>query len=358
MELLRSFIFLCFCVLVICNHESTDPSGLYTDAPMPEIGDDDVLVRVKAVGICGSDVHGLDGSTGRRIPPLIMGHEASGIIETKGKNVNAWNAGDRVTFDSTIYKTDDWFTHHGMYNLSDGRMVLGVSTPEFKKHGAFAEYVSIPQHILYSVPANVSFTQAALVEPAAVSLHAIRLTPPTSKDVVLVIGTGMVGSFVIQLLKVTGCRKVIATDLSSERLALAKALGADHCFTADDPALKNTVMELTDGRGVDIAFEVVGIEAPIQQAISLLRKGGTLTLIGNVSPQVTIPLQAVVTRQLKLQGSCAINGEYPEILDLVASGKLNMEAILSAEVPLSEGAAWFQRLYNKEKGLMKVILRP
>src|ERR1700733_5727139 len=97
---------------------------VYTDAPVPEIGDDDVLVRVKAVGICGSDVHGLDGSTGRRIPPLIMGHEASGIIEAKGKNVNVWNPGDRVTFDSTIYKTDDWYTHHGMYNLSDGRMVL------------------------------------------------------------------------------------------------------------------------------------------------------------------------------------------------------------------------------------------
>jgi len=331
---------------------------VYRDAPLPQMEDDEVLVCVQAAGICGSDVHGFDGSTGRRIPPLIMGHEASGIIEATGKNVTGWKAGQRVTFDSTIYKQKDWFTLHGMYNLSDGRMVMGVSTPEFKKDGAFAEYVTVPQHILYSIPDSVSYTQAALVEPAAVSLHAIRLSPPEPDDVVIVLGAGMVGSFVIQLLKIIGCRTVIAVDLSPERLSLAKSLGAEYCFTADDPQLKKTLAELTEGRGADLALEVVGTQAPIQLGISLLRKGGTLTLIGNLSPEVVIPLQAIVTRQLRLQGSCAINGEYPDILDLVSKGLLNMSAILSAEAPLSEGASWFRRLYEKEKGLMKVVLRP
>src|SRR5215831_13163667 len=331
---------------------------VYRDAPLPQMEDDEVLVCVQAAGICGSDVHGFDGSTGRRIPPLIMGHEASGIIEATGKNVTGWKAGQRVTFDSTIYKQRDWFTLHGMYNLSDGRMVMGVSTPEFKKDGAFAEYVTVPQHILYSIPDSVSYTQAALVEPAAVSLHAIRLSPPEPDDVVIVLGAGMVGSFVIQLLKIIGCRTVIAVDLSPERLSLAKSLGAEYCFTADDPQLKKTLAELTEGRGADLALEVVGTQAPIQLGISLLRKGGTLTLIGNLSPEVVIPLQAIVTRQLRLQGSCAINGEYPDILDLVSKGLLNMSAILSAEAPLSEGASWFRRLYEKEKGLMKVVLRP
>ncbi len=330
----------------------------YRDVPMPEMKDDEVLVRVKAVGICGSDVHGMDGSTGRRIPPVIMGHEAAGIIEATGKNVAGWQTGERVTFDSTIYKKDDWFTRQGMYNLSDNRMVLGVSTPEFKKNGAFAEYVTVPQHILYKVPGNVSFTQAALVEPAAVSLHAIHLSPFNPGDLVLVVGAGMVGTFVIQLLKIAGCRQVIAVDLSPERLSLAKTLGADHAFTPGDPLLKETMMELTNGRGADLAIEVVGTTAPIQLAISLLRKGGTLTLVGNLSPEVTIPLQAVVTRQLRLQGSCAINGEYPEILGLLEGGKLNMNAILSAEAPLEEGASWFNRLYHKQKGLMKVVLKP
>lgn len=330
----------------------------YREVPMPAMQDDEVLVKVKAVGICGSDVHGMDGSSGRRIPPIIMGHEASGIIEAAGSKVDGWKNGDRVTFDSTIYRRDDWYTQKGMYNLSDGRMVLGVSTPEFKKHGAFAEYVTVPQHILHRIPEGVSFIQAALVEPAAVSLHAINLSPMSSEDTVLVIGAGMVGMFVIQLLRIKGCKHIIAVDLEPSRLELAKKLGAEFAFVPGDAALGKTVLELTDNRGVDCAIEVVGIGNSVQLGISLLRKGGTITLLGNLSPEVTIPMQAVVTKQLRLQGSCAINGEYPEILELISKGKLDMEAILSAEAPLSEGADWFQRLYNKEKGLMKVILRP
>jgi L-iditol 2-dehydrogenase len=331
---------------------------VYKDVPEPELKDDEVLVRIKAVGICGSDVHGMDGSTGRRLPPIIMGHEASGVIEKTGKKVKGWNKGNRVTFDSTIYKQDDWFTQQGMYNLSDGRMVLGVSTPDFKKNGAFAEYVTIPQHILFPIPDSVSFTEAALVEPAAVALHAIYLTPLKETDAVLVVGTGMIGMFVIQLLKIKGCKNIIAIDTDKGRLELAKQSGADHVFTPDDPELNNNVNKLTNNRGADIAFEVVGITPTVQKAIELIRKGGSLVLVGNVSPTVELPLQQVVSRQLTLLGSCAINGEYPEILQLIADGKLNVKSILSVEAPLAEGASWFNRLYNKENGLMKVILKP
>jgi L-iditol 2-dehydrogenase len=140
------------------------------DLPRPKPGPSDVLVKVQAVGICGSDVHGMDGSSGRRIPPVVMGHEASGIVVETGDNVRNWHIGDRVTFDSTVYSLDDWYSRRGMYNLSDGREVLGVSTPDFRRQGAFAEFIVVPQHILYLIPDNVSFTQAALVEPVAVAL--------------------------------------------------------------------------------------------------------------------------------------------------------------------------------------------
>ena len=330
----------------------------FREVPLPPIAEDEVLIRVKAIGICGSDVHGLDGSTGRRIPPIIMGHEASGIIEQKGSKVKDWQPGERVTFDSTIYKEDDWYTQHGMYNLSDDRMVLGVSCKEFARNGAFADFVAVPQHILYRLPENVSFVQAALVEPAAVALHAINITPFEKSYTALVVGAGMVGSFVIQLLKIKGCRNIIAVDIEPDRLELAKKIGAGYAFTPDDPNLSETILSLTSGRGADIAFEVVGIGNTIETAIKLLRKGGTLTILGNLSPVVEIPLQSIVTRQLRIQGSCAINGEYPEVLDLIASGQLDMTSILSAEAPLSEGAGWFDRLYKKEKGLMKVVLKP
>ena len=331
---------------------------VYKEVPDPVMSAQEVLVRVKSVGICGSDVHGMDGSTGRRIPPIIMGHEASGVIEKVGSDVKDWKAGDRVTFDSTIYLLDDWYTKQGLPNLSDGRMVLGVSCKEFKRNGAYAEFVTVPQHILYKIPDNVSFTQAAMVEPAAVALHAINISAFSARDTALVIGAGMVGMFVIQLLKIKGCKTVIAIDPENDRLDKAKHLGADHIFTPTDPQLNKAVNQLSEGRGADVVFEVVGITETIKMGIDLMRKGGTMTLIGNVSPKVEMPLQAIVSRQLRIQGSCAINGEYPEILSLISSGVLDVHAILSAEAPLSEGVSWFDRLYNKEKGLMKVILKP
>jgi len=328
------------------------------DVAKPTPGANEVLVRVQAVGICGSDVHGMDGSSGRRIPPIVMGHEASGIIAEVGADVRGWATGDRVTFDSTVYALDDWYSRRGMYNLSDGREVVGVSTPEFRRQGAFAEYVTVPQHILYAIPENVTFTQAALVEPVAVALHALSLTPVQVNDSAVVVGAGMIGLFVIQALRLAGCGAIIAIDLDDDRLALAKSLGATHTINARSADVPQQVQALTNGRGADVSFEVVGAGPTVKTAIDCVRKGATVTLVGNLAPTVEIPLQAVVTRQLRLQGSCAINGEYEASLSLISSGRINVDAILSAEVPLAEGADWFRRLYAKEKGLIKVVLKP
>jgi len=349
-------------VLTEYNHLSVQ------EMPKPAIKPNEVLVRVQAVGICGSDVHGMDGSSGRRIPPIVMGHEASGIIAEVGDDVRSWSVGDRVTFDSTVYALDDWYSRRGMYNLSDGREVVGVSTPDFKRQGAFAEFVAIPHHILYAIPDNVSFTQAALVEPVAVALHALSLTPIQVNDSAVVVGAGMIGLFVIQALKLAGCGTIIAIDLDDDRLALAQKLGATHIINAGPPERRapdsgtpdvaKQVQALTQGRGADVSFEVVGAGPTVKTAIDCVRKGATVTLVGNLAPSVDIPLQAVVTRQLRLQGSCAINGEYEAALALISSGRINVEAILSAEVPLAEGPDWFKRLYEKEKGLIKVVLKP
>jgi L-iditol 2-dehydrogenase len=331
---------------------------VYKDFPDPVVADDEVLVNVKAVGICGSDVHGMDGSTGRRIPPLVMGHEAAGTISSLGKDVQGWEAGDRVTFDSTIYKLDDWYTRKGMYNLSDGRMVLGVSPGEYRRHGAFAEYVNVPQHILYRIPDNVSFTQAAMVEPVAVAAHAVELTPLQLNDTALVVGCGMIGLFVVQVLRARGCGTIIAIDLEDEKLKLARELGAHSAFNPNRDNIRQVVDKLTHGRGADVAFEVVGITETVNLSIESVRRGASVSLVGNLSPTAEIPLQKVVTQQIRLQGSCAICGEYPAVLDMIARGEVNVESILSAEAPLSEGAEWFRRLYNKEGGLIKVVLKP
>jgi L-iditol 2-dehydrogenase len=245
-----------------------------------------------------------------------------------------------------------------MYNLSDNRMVLGVAPAEYRRHGAFAEYVSIPQHILYKIPDNVSFTQAAMVEPVAVAAHAVELAPPSWNDSVAVIGSGMIGLFIIQVLRSRGCGKIIAVDNDPLKLEMAKNLGADMALNASEDKVKDEIISMTSGRGADHIFEAVGIEPTITTAIESVRKGGTVTLVGNLSPSVNIPLQSAVTRQIRLQGSCAICGEYPAVLDMISRGAVKVEPLLSAEAPLSEGAEWFRRLYNKEKGLVKVVLIP
>ena len=331
---------------------------IYKDVPEPVIGEDDVLVRVKACGICGSDVHGLDGSTGRRIPPLIMGHEASGVIEKTGKNVRKWKPGDRVTFDSTVYPLDDWYTLHGMYNLSDNREVIGVSPGTYKRHGAFAEYVVIPQHILYRIPDNVTFEQAAMVEAAAVAMHAINTGGVRAGDVCAVVGTGTIGLFLIKLLKIAGAASIAAFDINRKSLEMASAAGADCSVMAGDTEIAGLLKKSTSGRGADIAFEAAGKNETVNLAIEIVRKGGKVVLVGNTSPKVEIPLQKIVTGEIKLMGSCAIRGEYETILEFISTGRLKVEDQILAVAPLSEGAEWFRKLYNGEAGPGKVILVP
>ena len=330
----------------------------YRDFEEPKIELNEVLIRVKACGICGSDVHGMDGSTGRRKPPIVMGHEASGVIEKAGSEVNGWQIGDRVTFDSTIYPLDDWYTRKGHYNLSDNRKVLGVSPGEYRKHGAFAEFVTVPAHILYKIPNNVTFEQAAMVEPVGVAAHAVNISKIQPGQSAVVVGAGMVGMFVINMLKIAGANPIIAIDLDDKKLVLAKEFGATHILKSTDEKLSEKIKELSKNRGADFGFEVVGITETINICINSLRKGGTAVFVGNLNPEVTIPLQKVVTTELSLLGSCAINGEYEMVLDLLSSGKINVDRMISVVAPLSEGADWFDRLYNKEPGLNKVILVP
>jgi L-iditol 2-dehydrogenase len=330
----------------------------YRDFSDPEIQPNEVLIEVKACGICGSDVHGMDGSTGRRKPPLIMGHEASGVIIETGTEVKNWKAGDRVTFDSTVYPLNDWFTLKGHYNLSDNRQVLGVSPGDYRRHGAFAEKVVVPQHILHRIPESVSFVEAAMVEPIAVAAHALNVSGLKPGSNALVVGAGMVGVFVVQLLNLFGANPVIAVDIDDQKLELAKKFGADFTFNSKEKNNAEKILELTKNRGADFAFEVVGISETVQTAIENTRKGGTVVLVGNLSPQIQFPLQQVVTREITVQGSCAINGEYELVLDLLANKKVEVSPLISAVAPLSEGAEWFKRLYSKEPGLNKVILVP
>jgi L-iditol 2-dehydrogenase len=254
--------------------------------PTPEYGDDDVLVRVRACGICGSDIHGYDGSTGRRLPPLIMGHEAAGVIEDVGRHVRGFAPGDRVTFDSTASCGLCRFCRRGQVNLCDHRTVLGVSCGEYRRHGAFAEYVAVPAHILYKLPAGVPFEHAALIESISIAVHAVNRQIPRPEDTVVVVGSGMIGILLIQVLKAKSCPRIVAVDIDPGKLALAARLGATDTVNARDGQLLAAVSEITGGNGAEVSFEVVGHSDTVVSAIRSVGKGGTVVLVGNLSPAV------------------------------------------------------------------------
>jgi L-iditol 2-dehydrogenase len=328
------------------------------EMPRPVPGPGEVLVRVAACGICGSDVHGYDGSSGRRIPPLVMGHEAAGTVAAVGSGVMGYREGDRVTFDSTVYCGECDFCRRGEMNLCDRREVVGVSCGDYRRQGAFAEFVTVPERIVYRLPDAMGFEEAAMLEAVSVALHAVHLSGSGEGRTALVIGAGMIGLLTMQAARALGYARVMIADIDATRLELARSLGADATLHLSGEELVAAVREKTGGQGADVVLEAVGRNATVGAAIDCVRKGGTVVLIGNISPEVTLPLQKVVSRQLGLQGSAASCGEYPEAMEMVTSGRIRIEPLITAVAPLEEGPRWFERLHSGEPNLMKVVLTP
>jgi len=328
------------------------------DLPAPEPGEGEILVRVAACGICGSDVHGYDGASGRRIPPIVMGHEAAGVVASVGAGVSNFKPGDRVTFDSTVYCGQCDFCLQGEINLCNNRQVIGVSCKEFRRAGAFAEYVVVPQRISYHLPEELAFEEAAMLEAVSVALHGVRVSEMKGGETALVIGAGMIGLLTLQAAKAAGAAKVWVADIDPSRLERAKNIGADDTLLLSGDQLVQEILSRTGGRGVDLVLEAVGRNETIAASIASVRKGGTVTLIGNIQPEVKIPLQVVVSRQIRLQGSCASSGEYPQAMELLANGKIKVKPLITAVAPLGDGPQWFARLHAGEPNLMKVVLDP
>ena len=239
------------------------------------------------------------------------------------------------------------FCRRGDVNLCDARNVLGVSCADYRRHGAFAEFIAVPARILYPLPATLPFEQAAMVEALAIAVHAVERRRPAVSDRVAVVGCGMIGLLTIQVLRAYGIDSIVGADLDAGRRQLATQAGAERA-----------VESLSGEPPFDHAFEAVGVAAAVTAAIGAVRKGGGITLIGNLAPEVPLPLQAVVTRELTLFGSCASKGEYPAAIELLASGAVDVAPLISAVAPLEEGQSWFDRLHRADEGLMKVVLTP
>jgi L-iditol 2-dehydrogenase len=333
----------------------------FQEAPVPDVGPTDVLIAVHACGICGSDIHGMDGRTGRRIPPIIMGHEAAGVITKAGDQVVDWKVGDRVAFDSVVFCGNCPMCQCGRTNLCRDRQVIGVSCEDYRRQGAFAELLSLPQHVLFKIPDGVTFEQAAFGEPLAVAMHAVNRVNLKGGERSLVIGAGLIGLLVVQVLKQQGASHVFVSDLDDNRIELAKQLGADEGWNAANEDIVQQIQRATDGLGADVVIECVGAGPTIGQAVDCVRSGGVVGCVGNLAANVELPLQQMVTREIAMFGSCASSGEYGSALAAVAAGAVQVDPLISAVADLDEGGEWFQKLYddgNFNSDMLKVILKP
>jgi L-iditol 2-dehydrogenase len=321
------------------------------EAPKP--GPEDVIVAVKAAAICGSDVHGFMGITGRRILGVAMGHELSGEITSTGTQVTGHKVGDRVVVQPELTCGVCDMCRAGLPNNCENRTYLGVQW-----HGAYSEAVRVPQQLLYHLPAGMTWEQGAMVEPLAVAMRAVNHTPIRMMDTVVIVGAGTIGLLASIAARTKGAGTIIVTDIMPHRLSMAQRLGADVVVNASEQDPVRTVHEHTDGRGADCVIEAVGVTETVKQSVALVRTNGHLTWIGNSQPEVELNMQQVVTREVTIQGSYAFVEEFPRAIEAIASGRIDVMPLVEKTASLDEGPQIFQDLANGSLDAVKVILKP
>lgn len=311
--------------------------------PLPELTrPDEVLVEVRAAGVCGSDLHGYTGATGRRTPPLIMGHEATGRVARIGDGVTDLEVGARVAVMPLLVQNAQ-------------RRLLGMDAP-----GAYATHVVWPAGRLFPLPEGLSYDAGAFAEPLAVALHAAQVSRKLSPtySTAFVAGAGTIGLLLASVLLTSGVGAVIVSDISEARLEVARSLGVTRTLNPTQEDALGVVRELTGGRGADVTFEAVGISATVGQSIALVKDGGTVVWVGNNARTVEVEMQAVVTRQLSILGTYGLSDEdFQAALALLASGGVQTEALTSRRVTLDGSEGLFDDLLRSPE-TVKCLIQP
>lgn len=302
--------------------------------PMPSLDGrpEWALLRVRSVGVCGSDLHGYLGHTGRRVPPLIMGHEATAEVMEIGPQAAGVKPGDRVA----LHPIFDL----GRHGQEKDRLVLGMNAL-----GAFAEYLAWPAANLYRLSDSLSFEDGALAEPLAICIHAVGLAHIRPYDTAFIVGAGPIGLLTLAVLRSTAAGTIAVSDTSDARLERAKQLGAGVLINPLRQNSRAVVNDFTDGLGVDIAFEAVGASAACQQTIEATRDRGQVIWIGNNAKMVEVDMQLIVTHELRLFGSYGMTTQdFRRSLQMLADGAILTELIINRRAGLSQGETLFEEL--------------
>ncbi len=325
------------------------------EVPEPKISDNEVLIKVGAAGICGTDIHFYRGEWAVKAP-VILGHEFSGSIAELGGHVEGFEVGDRVVAEPNLVCGSCHFCLMSEKNFFCEKLEgVGVTV-----NGAFAEYVKTRKENIYKFAEGLSFEEAALIEPLACGIRGIDNAGIKTGDTVAIVGAGPIGLLLLQLAKMSGASKVIQTDMKQERLRMAESLGADHTvnISREDPV--KAIKSLTNGYGVDVAIEAVGSPDAITQAMNATRNGGRLNIFG-VSPENAVwkvkPFE-LYAKELTITTSFRSPFTFQRAVQIASTGKLVLKPLISHVFPLVEIKKAFDIVNNKLENVGKVIIKP
>lgn len=321
------------------------------EAPRPTPGPDEVLIAVARVGICGSDLHAYHGRHPFIQLPVVPGHEFAGTIVEIGANVRDLTPGQRVTVEPSLVCGVCTNCTHGRYNICEHLRVIGCQTD-----GALAEYLAVPAAKALPLPDSLSWDQAALVEPLAVAVHAVRMARLQPGANVLILGAGTIGLMVLQAAKALGAGRVVITDLIERRLALALRLGAVRAVNPHQADLAHVLEETFGPPRADIIFECVGVAATAREAVRVARKGTRIVLAGVFEEEVPLNLGLVQDRELELVGTLMYAGDdFPTAIRLVERGQVKVEPLITHRFPLDRAAEAFAAADDRERALKVLV---
>ena len=344
-------------MLGLVNYSSAPHSVELRDVPVPEFGEDDVLLAVQAVGVCGSDLHQYHGSQSWKVNyPVVLGHEFCGVIAKAGSRVKAFKEGERVVSETAaVLPADSPFVKAGLYNLDPNRLGFGYGV-----NGAMTGFARVPQRCLHKIPDGLSFEKAALTEPCCVAYNAVTMQAHIRPgDSVAVIGPGPIGLLCASMAKLCGANPliVIGTPADARRLEVAKRIGAQHVLGTSAEECAAFVKTLGDGYGVDVVIDCAGVSATLKLALELVRPNGQISKVGWGPQACNFSLDMLVQKNVKLQGSFSHNWPmWEKVLHMLASGQLNLDPILSKVAPLSDWKSCFDGMQSGE--LVKAVLKP
>ena len=321
------------------------------DVNLPVLNSDEALIKVKAAGISGQDVKAYQGTHPAVIYPIILGNEFSGEVVALGEDAEDVNMGDGVIVEPLFNCGKCPACLAGDYNLCSELVMIGYQT-----HGSFAEYTIAKASMLHRKDESLSFQEASLIGPLAVAVHAVKRAGISVGDTVALLGSGAIGLFTLQVARKAGA-KVIMTDVIDEKLHLAASLGADYVLNANTTDPRELVMAITRDRGADVVMECVGTPQTIAQTVTLVRKGGTIVMVGwTGSESDHIPLTMITTGEISLLGSAAYCRDFPTAIELAISGDVNFSSIISHQFELSQVGEALEELSGDQTDIIKAMV--